>query len=213
MSSITLVDRNGKPIASDNQANLLTAAGAPWYQEVTRRGAWYVNTTTAVASVIAIPTTAHGLSVQNQAPDGGPSMVIDAVGVLITVQSAATNPHVGIIGNLGQTRVANVADAALAIKSLSGLGQLASHPFVKSLLTGTNLDAVTGVAANWFPIGNSINASVNTLPGIQTVVPVDGRIIVAPGRLFALHTLAAAVTTSAQFYIYFHMEQISLLTN
>lgn len=188
---------------------LLVAAGGGEYEEPTRDGRFYTNTTTAVASVIAIPTTAHGLAIQNQAEDGGVSVVIDQVGVLVTVQTAATNPHVGIIGNLGQTRVANVADAGLAIKSANGLNQSTGSP-VKTLLTGTTLDAVTGVAANWFPIGSSINASVNTLPGIQQVVNVDGRIIVAPGRMFALHTLAAAVTTSAQFYIWFRLVRLPL---
>ena len=77
-------------------------------------------------------------------------------------------------------------------------------------IIGIALDAGTGVAANWFPIGSSINASVNTLPGIQQVVDVNGRIIVAPGRVFALHTLAAAVTTSAQFYIWFSLKRLPL---
>lgn len=209
---ITLVDRYGNPIGADNQQNLLAAAGAPWYQETTRRGTWSVNTTTAVASLTGLPTTAHGFAIQNQAPDAGPSVVIDAVGVLITVNSAAL-PHVGIIGNLGQTRVANVTDAGLAVKSMNGMGQVAGHPLVKSLLTGTALDAVTGVVANWFPIGDSFNAAVTSLPGLQKVVPIDGRIVVAPGRMFALHTLGSVTSSSAQFYIWFHMEQMSLLTN
>lgn len=197
----------GARFTSDGR--LLTAAGASEYEDQAREGLFLVNTSTAVASVIAIPTTAHGLAIQNQAEDGGVSIVIDKVGALMTVQTAATIPHAGIIGCLGQTRVALIADAALAIKSMNGLNQ-STGSTVKSLLTGTALDAVTGVAANWFPIGGTFAASVSTLPGYQQVVRVDGEIVVAPGRMFALHTLAAAVTSSAQLFIWFHLKKLPL---
>ena len=202
----TLVDRNGNPIGVDALQNLKVAQGAAPYEAIVGDGkSYYTNTTTAVASVIAVPTTAHGFAIQNISPDGGAIVVIDAVAALVTVNSGAALHHVGIIGNLGQTRVALVANAAVAIKSLDGEAEQTSLPAVRTLLTGTNLDAITGVAANWFPLGNGINTAVVTLPGTQLYVPVDGRIRVKPGRLFALHTLGSVVTTSAQFYIFFHL--------
>ena len=201
-----LLDKNGNPIGVDALQNLKVAQGAAPFEEVVRGGkSYYTNTATAVASVIAIPTTAHGFAIQNIASDGGEVVVIDAVAALITVNTGAALHHVGIIANLGQTRVALVTNAAVAIKRLDGEAESTSLPSVRTLLTGTALDAITGVAANWFPLGNGINTAVVTLPGTQLWVPVDGRIRVKPGRLFALHTLGSVITTSAQFYIFFHL--------
>lgn len=208
----TLVDKNGNPIGADKIGNLLAASSAAPYQNVVGRGAaYYSNTTTAVASVIAIPTTAHGFAIQNVDPDGGRVVIIDAVAALITVNSGAALAHLGIIANLGQARVANVTDAAVAIKSLSGQQQSPVNTAVRTLLTGTALDAVTGVAANWFPLGVGINTTVNALPGTQISVPVNGMIQVLPGRMFALHTLGSVITSSAQFYIFWHEERLPLL--
>jgi hypothetical protein len=65
--------------------------------------AFYTNTTTAVASVVALPTTAVTLALYNNAPDGGRSLVIDWVGAINIVAGAATGQS-EIIGNLGQVR-------------------------------------------------------------------------------------------------------------
>lgn len=186
----------------DEQAHLsgqgewLTAAAAAPYQEIVRQGkSYWTNTTTAVASVTAIPSTAHGLAIYNNAPDGGRSLVIDRVWALYTVNSTAALMHAGIIGCLGTVREAIPTNAGLAIKKLNGNGDPDS--VVYTILTGTALPAGTGIAANWFALGPSVNSAVNALPGFQQSYEVNGRIIVPPGRYFALHTLASHTTSSA----------------
>src|SRR6188474_1322349 len=62
------------------QGEQLTAPGAAPYQEITRQGrAFFVNTTTAIGAVVAVPSTAHMLAIYNNEDDGGESLVIDWV--------------------------------------------------------------------------------------------------------------------------------------
>jgi hypothetical protein len=179
------------------QGEQLVAAGAAPYQEIVRQGrSFLVNTTTAVATVTAIPTTAHALAIYNNEADGGRSLIIDRVWALFTVNTTAALQHVGIIGCLGLVRETAPTDAALGIKQMNGMGNTDTR--VRTQLTGTALPAGTGIAANWFPIGPSINSAIASLPGFQITKEVDGRIIVPPGRFFALHTLGSHTTCSAQ---------------
>ncbi len=189
-------NREEEQVHLSGQAEQLIAPGAAPYQEIVRHGrSFWTNTTTAVASVTAIPTTAHGLAIFNANDDNGRSLIIDKVWALFTVNSTAALMHAGIIGVLGTVREAIPTDAALTIKQCNGMGNTDTK--VRTILTGTALPAGTGLAANWFAIGPSVITAVNALPGFQQDVPIDGRIIVPPGRYFALHTLASHTTSSA----------------
>lgn len=200
------------PFPTSGQGELLVANAAAEYSEIVRQGrAFSLHTTTAVASVTAIPTTAVTIALYNNAPDGGRSLIIDDVWAAYTVNSAII-PHVGIIALLGQTRVAAPSDSGLVIRKMNGMGQVSPGRVdsVALSVVGTTVDAVTGVAIGWFPLGDSINGAVTSLPGIQKSVAVNGRYIVPPGRYFCLHTLSAATSTSAQMGIRWHEKQLLL---
>jgi hypothetical protein len=187
---------------------LLVALGASSYQESVRNGrAFWVNTTTAVASVVALPTTATALAIYNNEPDGGRSYIIDWVAAQNIVSGAATGNST-IIANLGQTRAAVPTDAGLAIKKANGLG-LGKDTRAMTITAGT-VDAVTGVAANWFPLGSSVGKPGAVAVGVSIWVPVDGRLIVPPGRWFATHTFSDIVTDTFQMYIAWHEKQLRL---
>lgn len=197
------------------QAEQLIAFGAAPYQEIVRQGrAFIVNTTTAIAAVTAIPSTGYGFAIWNGESDGGRSYIIDQVGALYTA-NASIIPHNGIIGCLGFVREAiPTAQTAIVPKQLNGMGNSdtkakvivqADNPYAGG--AGTVL-ATTGIAGNWFPLGDSINAAVTSLPGFQKVFNVDGRIIVPPGRLFLLHILGAKTDVSAQLFISWHEKVI-----
>jgi hypothetical protein len=47
-------------------------------------------------------------------------------------------------------------------------------------------------------------------PGHGLWAPVDGRIIVAPGRFFAIHVLADVVGSTFQAFIGWHERQLQL---
>ncbi len=98
----------GRPIRAQANAagDALVAAGDSEFVEVNRHGTGFiVRSTTATAPVKTLQTTIAGLGVYNSEPDGGKSIVIDALfAVQITVGTNFTQN--GIVYVLGQTRVA-----------------------------------------------------------------------------------------------------------
>ena len=134
-----------QPISLSNQLENLFAQGAAPYQEIVRSGrSFLINTTTAVASVVALPTTAVTLALYNNAPDGGRSLIIDWVAGL-NIVAAATAGQAGIIANVGQVRAAAPTNSALVAKKLNGYSTGANPDTVAlSIVGGTALDAATG---------------------------------------------------------------------
>jgi hypothetical protein len=196
MQDLLATGREDQQMHLSGQGEQLVAPAAAPYQEIVRQGrSFVVNTTSAIASVTALPSTAHGLALYNNESDGGRSYIIDRVWAMFTVNSGAALTHVGIIGCLGLVREAVPTDAALSIKQLNGMGNTDTR--ARTILAATALPAGTGITANWVALGPSINSAVNALPGFQQAVEVNGRIIVPPGRYFALHTLGSVTTSSA----------------
>lgn len=193
------------------QLEQLVAFGAAPYREITKMGrAFVVNTTTAIGAVVAIPTTAHMLAIYNNYADGGRSLVIDWVAAS-NVVSTAVAAQAGIIGNIGQVRETAPTDAALTIKKLNGYGGGSNDTGVRTILNATALPAATGLAANWFPLGPSVGKpGVAGTPGYQVWQEVGGKIIVPPGRYFAIHVLANVVGETFLAYIAYHELQLAL---
>jgi hypothetical protein len=94
---------------------------------------------------------------------------------------------------------------------MNGLGGGNGDTRARTVLTATALPAATGVAANWMPWGPAIGApGAAATPGDGLWAPVDGRIIVPPGRFFAMHVLADVVGSTFQAFIGWHEKQIVL---
>ena len=198
-------NREDQQIQLSGQETLIGAYGASDYQEDVRNGrSFWVNNTTAVAAVIAIPTTAVNIAIFNNEPDGGRSYVI----TMVTAQSLAGGAviyHGGMIGLLGQVRE-TAPTAAMTIKCANGSGKLDTR--CRPIVAATTLPATTGLAALWFPLGNSVNSSVVSLGGMGLRCNVDGRYIVPPGRYFAVHVLASAVGTTWMMNIFWTEKQL-----
>lgn len=189
-------------LALTPQLELLVAQSSAPYREIVKMGrAFFANTTTAVASVVALPTTAVLLHLYNNEPDGGRSYVIDWVGAINIVAGAATGQS-EIIANLGQTRVASPATPLATTKKANGLGGGTNDS--RSIVTASALDAVTGVAAAWFPLGPAVGKPGAVAVGPSIWVPIDGRFLVPPGRSFAIHTFSDIVTDTFQGFIGWH---------
>lgn len=187
---------------------LLVTPGLPEHFELVRLGfSWHVQAAAAVAAVIAVPTTAHAFGLYNNEPDGGKSYVIDAVTALITVNTTAALSSFGIITALSNGRQAAIADAgaaAYAIRNLRGKGGGPAN--ARFFLAATALPSNFG----WFPVGDTMNTSVNALPGLQLEKIVKGALIVPPGGIFAAHILATQITLSAIIGFRFHELQATL---
>jgi hypothetical protein len=194
-----------------SQLELLIAAGSAPYREVVRMGrAFAVSNVTATAAVVAVPTTAVSVALYNNAPDGGRSLVIDWVGAQNVVSTAvATQAQLLVL--VGQVREAAPTDAALAIKKLNGYGGGTADTVVRTIVGGTALPAATGIAANWFPFGPSVGKpGVAGTPGYGLWAAVDGRIIVPPGRYFAVQVIASVVGETFISQVGWHEVQLLL---
>jgi hypothetical protein len=200
--------REDEQVQLTGQGEQLVACLSPYQEDVRNGRSFFTNTATNIASVIALPTTAVTLALYNNEPDGGRSYVITRVAAQWTANTAVAQVHVGIIGCLGLVREAAPTTSAATIKQLNGMGK--NDTRARTIVGGTTLPATTGIAANWFPLAPSISTAVVTLPGMSQIAEIDGRIIVPPGRYFAVHTLGSVVTTSAQVYIYWTEKQLLL---
>jgi len=180
-------------------------------EESARNGlAFKVSSTAAVASVVAIPTTAHGLCIYNNEPDGGKSVVIDFVSSM-NIVAAATLGQAQLICLLGQVREAVAVNSALLFQKRNGLGSGATvFPTLMSVLSTTALPAGTGLAASWFACGNQGIQSVASLPGFGNYWDADGRIIVPPGRYFAVNTMSNSATNTFTYTIAGTLKQLTL---
>ncbi len=198
-------------VVLDQQRNLFVALGAAPYTDIARIGrAFYVNTTTAVAAVVAIPTTAAGFAIYNNEPDGGRSFIVDWVAAQNVVSTAVAS-QAQILVNLGQVREAIPADAGLVIKKANGLGGGSNDTRARTTLTATALPAATGLQTNWVPVGgNGVKPGVAGTPGYGMFQTLDGRFIVPPGRYFAIHVLANVVGETFQMFVGWHERQMQL---
>ena len=206
--AVSRLDTSVKVDVKATQAgDMFSAQGGAMYEDITRGPhAFHVQATTAVAAVIALPSVATALMVWNSAPDGGRSMVIDAIGATCETGSGVVS-QMGMIWVLGQTRVATVANDLIARRN-NGLG--ATTDTVAIIAEGGNLDGVTGVAIGWVPWGRSTTSAVISLTGTQFFHKVNGKIIISPGRAFGLHVMSSDVDSDFICGMMWHEETIRL---
>ena len=176
------------------QGALLTANDTSPYEEIVRAGrAFEAHTTAAIAAVVAVPTTAHMLAIYNNEPDDGRLIIIDRAWALNIVSTAVAS-QASLIGLVGQVRETPPTDAALAINPLNGMGSRDTR--ARTILNATALPATTGLAANWRllpgPTGGMKPGAAAT-PGYWVNADINGRIVLPPGRYFAIHVLANVV--------------------
>ena len=197
-------------LEANEPSELLLAKGDSDYTEVTRDGqAFTYRNTTAVAGLTALPTTATNTAFRNSADAGGKSLIIAAIFALQIGNTAAALGQFSIIYVLGQTRVATQAVDVLVPRKNNGLGPSSDTVCTQSI-GGTALDAVTGVSIGWMPIGPTVQVGVASLPGMCIYAPVDGRVIVSPGRILGLHVMGSHTTPTWVMGIQWHEEVITL---
>ena len=203
---------NPIPLEATEAGEQLIAAGDARYADVTRAGSFIYRNSTAVAAVTGLPTTATNTAFRNSADDGGPSVIIDAIFALQIGNGAAAFGQWGMIYVMGQTRVASQAVDVLIPRKANGLGSTSGQvgTVVTQSIGGTALDAVTGVAIGWMPIGPSVETVVASLPGTQMWADVDGRLILPPGHIIGLHVLASQTTPTFIMGMMWHEKVIAL---
>lgn len=201
-------------IVLNEQLEQLVAPAATAYGEIVRLGrAFKAGTTTAVAGVVAIPTTAVGYAIYNNEPDGGRSYVIDRVWAQ-NVVSTAVATQAQMLALVGQVREAAPVDAtpANSFIKLNGLGGGNNDSKMRSILTATALPATTGLQGFWLPVGpNGVKTGVAATPGYGVEAWITGHMICPPGRYFAITVLSSVVGETFQMGIEWHERYITVL--
>lgn len=170
-----------------DQGDLLVAQGLQPMTPIVQRGdSWWILEATAVAPVVALPTTTAQLTLQNLENDDGKSLVIDELFCHVLVSAAAAT-SVGMVFMLNslQLKGAPLTQGALTVRSFSGksYGGKALHQVGATVVDG-----------GWRPYGTAIVGAASQI--MQTFSwPTQGGIIVPPGYKFSVSVVANTVTT------------------
>ena len=195
----------------NNRGYILTAQGLPTLSELTRLGNSYVaRTTTAVAPVIDIPTTAYLIAIWNGELDNGKSYIIDSVFAL-TVASTAAQQASTILINVSTQQSLTALANTITPRSLK-----ANQPYRgrARIAVNTTTNATDGVAANWFPAGTTpepIAGATNNI-GSCTDIDLKGMIIIPPKGILCVSVLSAA-TTASSVQVGLRWHEVQLVVN
>jgi hypothetical protein len=193
------------------QGELIVAAGKAPFTEISRLGRMFqVTNTTTIAAVVAIPTTAVMLALYNNEPEAGRSYVIDYVSAVNLVSTTLIAAQASLVINVGQVREAVPTTAAPVQKKTNGLGG-SGDSRARTIISGTALPSTTGAAGFWIPVGQSAaKFGLDVTPGYGLYWDAQGRVIVPPGRYFAMHVVANIVTETFRACIGWHEVQLTL---
>ena len=181
------------PLSSNENNDLMIAQGMPNYTEVARRGdLWTVQTSTAFAAVVALPTTTAKLEIKNNTANR--MMVIDTIWSWQLLGTAV------VWGHTPWAQVGTAVTSSVASLVVYPSNGATGYTSVAGSAAVTAIDQ-TVVANGWkvFP-GSTMNFGLAAAtPGGACVGQVDGRLVVPPGK--ALHvTVTGSVNTASAFH-------------
>lgn len=178
---------NGVKTPSVNgRGDQIIAVGLPLSAELVRHGESYVVIqASAVAPVVALPTTTAQVSLWNGEPDNGRTLILDSV-FITGVVSAAAATALGVAVMLNEGRVSQPSGTLLTPKGLSG--QPGGGSRARPILAATVVDN------GWHPLGNSVVGPASQI-GLNLDVPVNGLYLVRPGCLISFAALANTAST------------------
>ena len=175
----------------NENGDLQIAHGMPRYTDIVRKGArWSVQTATAFAPGVALPTTVAVLELANKSLTK--SMILDRVWAWQLLGTAAAQGF-AIWGQVGATVLS--ANTALVIYSSNGNTSYASA-------SGTEIQTAinqTVVASGWELIASAYGATAAATPMGGFAGEVEGRLIVPPGK--SLHLMVnGSLATASSFH-------------
>lgn len=170
----------------------LVAQGLPALASIVAAGDSWMARTTALAPVIAIPSTAALFALYNG--EAQKSLIIDSAFLTVVVVTAAVQGH-GLLMNVSTAKSAT-APAGTALTPLPMRANQAFSGAEQAMHTATLTAAAGGAATNWVPIGRGTVPSNTLQIGSCIDVPL-GNIIIPPGGIFALTALAGAATAAS----------------
>lgn len=190
----------------NNRADLLFAQALPPLTEIVRLGrSWDVRIASgsAFTFVAALPTTRAELVLYNGEGAGGPSYVIDSV-YCLAISSMAAAGSISLLAQIVETASAPTDDAAQLITSRSG----------KTGYSGRARRAVaqtTMTANKWSLLETSISGGSATAQiGLAAYARVNGGLIIPPGAMLGVNTVAGTAVGTAVMGVVWHEVQLDL---
>lgn len=175
----------------------MTSQGLPERAMLACSGdSFVVEDTTARAAVTAIPTTAALYGVWNGSAKK--SIVVDAIGCSLMAQTATTAWAARLIANLIRIPLA----APAAVGTVTPLnGGFSWNGSARGFATPT-----TVASDGWFGLGQGAMCpgGVTVNPGGAIYVPVNGIIVIPPGKALALSILATATAVTGLLSVWGH---------
>lgn len=203
-----LYDAHGNHIrakASPEGGLLVTPTFSPEI-ELTRRGNGLMAiTTSAVAALVARPTTTALATLKNNEPGGGRSYIIDSALAFMLVSGAAQ-----AFASIWLC-VHPVGFTEAITNNITARGNLTGRPAVNpgNSLFGID-DAVPD--SGWFPWGSISEAEeVGVVPGGAIEAPVNGKIILPPTAACSIHVVSS--TANEDFTVGFRWYEEHMAVN
>ena len=182
------------PLSVDTEGNLLTVQQLPALTHLVNEGAvWSIGEASPTASVIAPPTTTAGVSLYNDNPAGGKSLVVLAAFALQAAAAAALGMY-GLshcVHAIPPTTKPTADLAQTVYKCLKG--------GVKTYGGGAIMDlGATVVDDLWKPVGGTAQVTLASAVGSQLYVPLDIPVVLPPdGGYYSLECVSSntSITT------------------
>lgn len=167
-------------------------------------GIWQVRTATAVAPVVAIPTTTALLSLWNGEATGGKTYFVDSVYVL-TVASTAAAQVPTVLGMVNKALQAAIANTLTVAGLRAGAGVYATGG---GLARGAVNTTVTDDGWHAFGANPPIPGATNNI-GSCAEARLDGLVVLPPGGQFNISAIAPVATaTSIQIGVRWYEVQL-----
>ena len=166
------------------------ASSALKYADLVNSGCVWTAKSATTACVVAPPTTASILAIQNGEADGGKSYVFMALGA-INIVNVASLSDFGLLYSIQLIKPATALTSDVTPTAMKPrVGTYGGNALVDN--------AATVVDNGWYPIGNSNINNLATVPGATIWIPLDGLIVIPPGGVLALSAIGSTTAVTVQ---------------
>lgn len=160
------------------------------YADLVNSGCVWSTKSATTACVVAPPTTAAILGIQNGEADGGKSYVFLALGA-INIVNVASLSDFGLLYSIQLIKPATALTSDVTPTCHKPrCGTYGGNAIVDN--------APTVVDNGWYPIGNSNINTLATVPGASIWVPLNGLIVLPPGGVLALSAIGSTTAVTVQ---------------
>ena len=156
---------------------------------------WRANETTLAASPIAVPTTTAPWALYNGEPKGGKAYVILGSYGIQGGTPAALNSW-GLVDQVSDLATGTTEPAADLVTSAVAVNRKGNQGIYGGAAVISL--ALTVLDDRWAPVGGSTNTVVVSLTGTQLYVSLAPPVILPPGSIYSLASVASAVAVTVR---------------